>query len=73
MARKIQLLFSLALLLVAAWMGFPAFSVCHDNGGALLSCGLVGMLLGFVQVAIFMFALFVGLLINGVAHLFGPS
>jgi hypothetical protein len=73
MSFKINLIVSLALLLLFAWMGFPTFSVCHDNGGALLSCGLVALLAGFMKVALFIYVLFWALLIDGVAHLFGKS
>jgi hypothetical protein len=73
MSFKTKLAIYLAQVVLYAWVGFPEFGVCRDNGGGLLSCGLVGLLAGLIKVVLFLYLLLLSLLMDGVAHLFGKS
>ena len=53
------------------WLGYGSFATCHAIGGGIISCGLIGCLIGFMKAAIFIAVLFLTMLIHGLAHLFG--
>jgi hypothetical protein len=73
MKFKINLLVTFATVILFAWMGLPVFSVCHGNGGGILSCGLIAFLGGALKTMVVIYVRFLVLLIDGIAHLFGNS
>lgn len=70
MGSRLNLVITFAAILLFAWMGLPSFSVCHANGGNILSCGLVAFLIGAVKTVLIVYLWFWALLIDGLAHVF---
>ena len=70
---NVRALFSCLIWFAMGALGFSSFTSCRANGGSLISCGLVGFLIGAFKAALFASAWLIAVLFDGVAHLFGAA
>ena len=67
---NVRALFTCLILFAMGALGFSSFTSCRANGGSLISCGLVGFLIGAFKAAFFASVWLIVVLFDGVAHLF---
>jgi hypothetical protein len=72
-SMNFRALFACLILFAIGALGFPSFSACRANGGSLISCGLIGFLIGGFKAALLGSVWLIVVLIDGIAHLFGGA
>lgn len=73
MSLKTRIRLGLAFLVLSGVIGFPSFSVCYGNGGNIVSCGLIGILVGAGKAILLFYLLIFALFADGFVHLHGVS